>query len=278
MGRTPCSVLSVLVLQWLRHFLVAVNGALIFPWKIQPGGGMNSIAKAWLAGNHSKWKKKANFLFNSLLKKISRMQFSNRTMKKRKCVHDILKAVWMSFVCCMSLQVGKWENGSLSMKYHVWPRYELYGGAATRQDDHLSIVTLEEAPFVIVEDVDPLSGTCMRNTVPCRKQIKTLWDPKHRCTKSVSESGVKMNWTFTQHTEIAHICHSSSQIYLMQNWPNVEMKRKTKQNWQLPKFCLWMMLISHGSCTEPEVESVHTSSVWDRQSQKYTTTTNHGYN
>uniref|UniRef100_A0A8C4H563 Glutamate receptor n=1 Tax=Dicentrarchus labrax TaxID=13489 RepID=A0A8C4H563_DICLA len=71
-------------------------------------------------------------------------------------------------------RVGKWENGSLSMKYHVWPRYELYGGAATREDDHLSIVTLEEAPFVIVEDVDPLSGTCMRNTVPCRKQIKTL--------------------------------------------------------------------------------------------------------
>uniref|UniRef100_A0A3P8VA08 Glutamate receptor n=1 Tax=Cynoglossus semilaevis TaxID=244447 RepID=A0A3P8VA08_CYNSE len=70
-------------------------------------------------------------------------------------------------------RVGKWENGSLSMKYHVWPRYELYGGAATREDDHLSIVTLEEAPFVIVEDVDPLSGTCMRNTVPCRKQIKT---------------------------------------------------------------------------------------------------------
>ncbi|XP_034046436.1 glutamate receptor ionotropic, NMDA 2B-like [Thalassophryne amazonica] len=71
-------------------------------------------------------------------------------------------------------RVGKWENGSLSMKYHVWPRYELYGGAATREDDHLSIVTLEEAPFVIVEDVDPLSGTCMRNTVPCRKQIKNV--------------------------------------------------------------------------------------------------------
>uniref|UniRef100_A0A8C6SS85 Glutamate receptor n=1 Tax=Neogobius melanostomus TaxID=47308 RepID=A0A8C6SS85_9GOBI len=65
-------------------------------------------------------------------------------------------------------RVGKWENGSLSMKYHVWPRFELYGGTANREDDHLSIVTLEEAPFVIVEDVDPLSGTCMRNTVPCR--------------------------------------------------------------------------------------------------------------
>uniref|UniRef100_A0AAQ5WYS0 Glutamate receptor n=1 Tax=Amphiprion ocellaris TaxID=80972 RepID=A0AAQ5WYS0_AMPOC len=86
-------------------------------------------------------------------------------------------------------RVGKWENGSLSMKYHVWPRYELYGGAANREDDHLSIVTLEEAPFVIVEDVDPLSGTCMRNTVPCRKQIKTINQTKEsgiyikRCCK-----------------------------------------------------------------------------------------------
>ncbi|GAA6073347.1 glutamate receptor ionotropic, NMDA 2B isoform X1, partial [Tachysurus ichikawai] len=69
-------------------------------------------------------------------------------------------------------RVGKWENGSLMMKYHVWPRFELYSGEESRQDDHLSIVTLEEAPFVIVEDVDPLSGTCMRNTVPCRKQLK----------------------------------------------------------------------------------------------------------
>ncbi|KAG7264162.1 hypothetical protein CRUP_023456, partial [Coryphaenoides rupestris] len=43
-----------------------------------------------------------------------------------------------------------------------------------REDDHLSIVTLEEAPFVIVEDVDPLSATCMRNTVPCRKQLKVI--------------------------------------------------------------------------------------------------------
>ncbi|XP_041942545.1 glutamate receptor ionotropic, NMDA 2B [Alosa sapidissima] len=70
-------------------------------------------------------------------------------------------------------RVGKWENGSLAMKYHVWPRLELAGGES-RDDDHLSIVTLEEAPFVIVEDVDPLSGTCMRNTVPCRKQLKIL--------------------------------------------------------------------------------------------------------
>ncbi|KAF7213102.1 glutamate receptor, ionotropic, N-methyl D-aspartate 2B, genome duplicate b isoform X2 [Nothobranchius furzeri] len=68
-------------------------------------------------------------------------------------------------------RVGKWERGILTMRYHVWPRFELYSDVAER-DDHLSIVTLEEAPFVIVEDVDPLSGTCMRNTVPCRKQLK----------------------------------------------------------------------------------------------------------
>ncbi|TRY82154.1 hypothetical protein DNTS_009464 [Danionella cerebrum] len=69
-------------------------------------------------------------------------------------------------------RVGRWERGSLSMKHHVWPRLELF--PERREDDHLSIVTLEEAPFVIVEDVDPLSGTCMRNTIPCRKQLKPV--------------------------------------------------------------------------------------------------------
>lgn len=58
------------------------------------------------------------------------------------------------------------------MKYYVWPVFELYPNSEEHKDEHLSIVTLEEAPFVIVEDVDPLSGTCMRNTVPCRKQIR----------------------------------------------------------------------------------------------------------
>lgn len=83
-------------------------------------------------------------------------------------------------------QVGKWENGSLTMKYHVWPRFELYSDAGEREDDHLSIVTLEEAPFVIVEDVDPLSGTCMRNTVPCRKQLKIQWE-SHRNSTDIQE-------------------------------------------------------------------------------------------
>ncbi|KAK1886398.1 Glutamate receptor ionotropic NMDA 2B [Dissostichus eleginoides] len=66
-------------------------------------------------------------------------------------------------------RVGKWERGSLTMRYHVWPRFE------EEREDHLSIVTLEEAPFVIVEDVDPLSGTCMRNT-KIAKAVKFTYD------------------------------------------------------------------------------------------------------
>ncbi|XP_018423474.1 PREDICTED: glutamate receptor ionotropic, NMDA 2B-like [Nanorana parkeri] len=69
-------------------------------------------------------------------------------------------------------KVGKYKDRSLQMKYYVWPVFDLYPNSEEHKDEHLSIVTLEEAPFVIVEDVDPLSGTCMRNTVPCRKQIR----------------------------------------------------------------------------------------------------------
>lgn len=81
------------------------------------------------------------------------------------------------FVLCVSPQVGKWKEKKLQMKYYVWPRFELYPDSEEREDDHLSIVTLEEAPFVIVENVDPLSGTCMRNTVPCQKRIVTEYAP-----------------------------------------------------------------------------------------------------
>lgn len=69
------------------------------------------------------------------------------------------------------LQMGKLDNGSLTVKYPVWPRFNSFGDAEL-DDNHLSIVTLEEKPFVIVEDVERLTGTCMRNSVPCRKHIK----------------------------------------------------------------------------------------------------------
>ncbi|XP_017339521.1 glutamate receptor ionotropic, NMDA 2A [Ictalurus punctatus] len=68
-------------------------------------------------------------------------------------------------------KMGKWENHSLTLKYPVWPRFNSFGDAET-DDNHLSIVTLEEKPFVIVENVERLTGTCMRNSVPCRKHIK----------------------------------------------------------------------------------------------------------
>lgn len=68
-------------------------------------------------------------------------------------------------------QVGKWENQTLSLRHAVWPRYKSFSDCEP-DDNHLSIVTLEEAPFVIVEDIDPLTETCVRNTVPCRKFVK----------------------------------------------------------------------------------------------------------
>uniref|UniRef100_A0A8C9TWC7 Glutamate receptor n=1 Tax=Scleropages formosus TaxID=113540 RepID=A0A8C9TWC7_SCLFO len=68
-------------------------------------------------------------------------------------------------------KMGKWENRTLTLKYPVWPRFNAVGDAEA-EDNHLSIVTLEEAPFVIVENVERLTGTCMRNSVPCRKHIK----------------------------------------------------------------------------------------------------------
>ncbi|XP_019398055.1 PREDICTED: glutamate receptor ionotropic, NMDA 2C [Crocodylus porosus] len=65
--------------------------------------------------------------------------------------------------------VGKWEKGIIHMKYPVWPRY---GSFLQPMSDnrHLTVATLEERPFVIVENTDPTTGVCVRNTVPCRKQ------------------------------------------------------------------------------------------------------------
>lgn len=68
-------------------------------------------------------------------------------------------------------QMGRWENGTLSLMFPVWPRYNSHGDEDA-DENHLSIVTLEEKPFVIVDNVDILTGTCMRNSVPCRKHVK----------------------------------------------------------------------------------------------------------
>ncbi|XP_043570492.1 glutamate receptor ionotropic, NMDA 2C-like isoform X1 [Chiloscyllium plagiosum] len=65
--------------------------------------------------------------------------------------------------------VGRWENGLIRMKYPVWPRYGKFQQPVT-DSAHLTVATLEERPFVIVEEADPENGACVRNTVPCRKQ------------------------------------------------------------------------------------------------------------
>uniref|UniRef100_A0A4W3HV96 Glutamate receptor n=1 Tax=Callorhinchus milii TaxID=7868 RepID=A0A4W3HV96_CALMI len=78
-------------------------------------------------------------------------------------------------------KVGKWENSSLNLKYPVWPRFSSFADSEV-DDNHLTIVTLEEAPFVIVENVDALTGTCVRNNVPCRKHIKTSNATNHKGT------------------------------------------------------------------------------------------------
>uniref|UniRef100_A0A8D3DLT0 Glutamate receptor n=1 Tax=Scophthalmus maximus TaxID=52904 RepID=A0A8D3DLT0_SCOMX len=68
-------------------------------------------------------------------------------------------------------KMGRWENGTLALMFPVWPRYNSHGDEDA-DENHLSIVTLEEKPFVIVDNVDILTGTCMRNSVPCRKHVK----------------------------------------------------------------------------------------------------------
>ncbi|KAK7904406.1 hypothetical protein WMY93_017013 [Mugilogobius chulae] len=78
-------------------------------------------------------------------------------------------------------KMGRWENGTLGLMFPVWPRYNSYGDEDA-DENHLSIVTLEEKPFVIVDNVDILTGTCMRNSVPCRKHMKEVFYTKPRVT------------------------------------------------------------------------------------------------
>ncbi|XP_027716377.1 glutamate receptor ionotropic, NMDA 2D [Vombatus ursinus] len=72
--------------------------------------------------------------------------------------------------------VGTWEQQSLRLKYPLWSRY---GRFLQPVDDtqHLMVATLEERPFVIVEPADPLSGTCIRDSVPCRSQLNLTHSP-----------------------------------------------------------------------------------------------------
>lgn len=65
--------------------------------------------------------------------------------------------------------MGTYARGILQVRYPVWPRYGSFLEQVS-DDRHLTVATLEEHPFVMVENVDPGTGTCVRNTVPCRRQ------------------------------------------------------------------------------------------------------------
>ncbi|KAF4080443.1 hypothetical protein AMELA_G00171290 [Ameiurus melas] len=83
-------------------------------------------------------------------------------------------------------EVGWWENGVLRLRYPPWSRY---GPFLKPLDDsqHLRVVTLEERPFVIVEPADPGTGSCIRDSVPCRLPLNTsvvlegIHSMKHCC-------------------------------------------------------------------------------------------------
>nr|XP_015818302.2 glutamate receptor ionotropic, NMDA 2C [Nothobranchius furzeri] len=66
-------------------------------------------------------------------------------------------------------KVGTFARGILQVRYPIWPRYGSFLEHVS-DDRHLTVATLEEHPFVMVENVDPGTGTCVRNTVPCRRQ------------------------------------------------------------------------------------------------------------
>lgn len=84
-------------------------------------------------------------------------------------------------------QVGTYARGILQVRYPVWPRYGSFLDKVS-DDRHLTVATLEEHPFVMVENVDPGTGTCVRNTVPCRRQANnTERYPDHISEQSIND-------------------------------------------------------------------------------------------
>ncbi|XP_077645956.1 glutamate receptor ionotropic, NMDA 2D [Lonchura striata] len=81
--------------------------------------------------------------------------------------------------------VGSWEQRVLRLKYPVWSRYGRFL-QPVEDGRHLTVATLEERPFVIVENIDPATGTCIRDSVPCRRQLNRTASPppfEKKCCK-----------------------------------------------------------------------------------------------
>uniref|UniRef100_G3TDF3 Glutamate receptor n=1 Tax=Loxodonta africana TaxID=9785 RepID=G3TDF3_LOXAF len=111
-------------------------------------------------------------------------------------------------------KVGSWEQQTLRLKYPLWSRY---GRFLQPVDDtqHLTVATLEERPFVIVEPADPISGTCIRDSVPCRSQLNRTHSPppdaprpEKRCCKGFCIDILK---------RLAHTIGFSYDLYLVTN-------------------------------------------------------------
>lgn len=73
--------------------------------------------------------------------------------------------VYLTSSLCPGRQVGRWERSILSMS-----RYRKFLQPVDG-NKHLMVATLEERPFVIVDDIDPATKTCIRDSVPCRHPV-----------------------------------------------------------------------------------------------------------
>lgn len=97
-------------------------------------------------------------------------------------------------------QVGTYARGILQVRYPVWPRYGSFLDKVS-DDRHLTVATLEEHPFVIVENVDPGTGTCVRNTVPCRRQANITERYPGRgghdqCNRNLRQGSAPLAWGY----------------------------------------------------------------------------------
>ncbi|XP_068118241.1 glutamate receptor ionotropic, NMDA 2C [Hyperolius riggenbachi] len=117
-------------------------------------------------------------------------------------------------------EVGRWDHGVIRMKYPVWPRYGS-GQQPVTDTQHLTVATLEERPFVIVESTDPMTGDCVRNTVPCRKQsnftLSSSGEPYSKlCCKGFCIDILK---------KLAHTVKFSYDLYLVTNGKHGKLVR-----------------------------------------------------
>ncbi|XP_067112373.1 LOW QUALITY PROTEIN: glutamate receptor ionotropic, NMDA 2D-like [Osmerus mordax] len=112
-------------------------------------------------------------------------------------------------------EVAWWENGVMRWRYTPTSRY---GAFLKPLDDaqHLHVVTLEERPFVIVEPADPGTGSCIRDSVPCRLPLNTSWFSPPPCGISPMKNCCK-GFCIDVLKRLAKIVSFSYDLYLVTN-------------------------------------------------------------